>query len=148
MKTEKISGTQVATVLFLMIVATAILYLPGIATQKAKQSAWLSPICSSLAGFVSLWLVTKIGQRFPQSTLPQCSDIILGKIGGKVFAGSYVLFFLMVNILIIRQFTEFLTMNVLIGTPMIWNIYCRWLGRGFNLFCRVRYRLHPGLVRL
>jgi spore germination protein KB len=105
--------------LFLMIMATVILFVPGITAEKAKQSAWMAPLLASGVGFISLWVVWKLGQRFPGKTLPQYSEILVGKIFGKILAGGYVLFFLTVNVLVIREFSEFLTVTLLPETPGI-----------------------------
>lgn len=72
---------------------------------------------ASLAGLGCLWIVCKLGQRFPQHTLPQYTEILLGKTLGKIVGGAYVLYFLVVNILVIREFSEFLTNTLMPGTP-------------------------------
>jgi spore germination protein (amino acid permease) len=103
--------------LFLLIMATSILFVPGITAERAKQSAWIAAIFASLAGFVSLGIVSKLGQRFPQHTLPQYSEILLGMTLGKIVGGAYAIYFLAVNILVIREFSEFLTNTLMPGTP-------------------------------
>ncbi len=105
--------------LFLVITATDILFVPGIVAQTVRQSAWLVFISSSLTGLTALWIISKLGQRFPRLTLPQYSEIILGKISGKIISAAYVLFFLTVNILVNREFSEFLTNSLSIGTSML-----------------------------
>ncbi len=104
--------------LFLMIAATVLIFEPGMLIRKAKQSAWLADILSLPAGFITLWIVEKLGQRFPGSALPLYSEIVLGKIVGKVYVGIYILFFFVVNLLVIREAADFLTITTLIGTPV------------------------------
>ena len=91
--------------------------MPGITAERAKQSAWLATMFASLAGFSSLWVVGKLGQRFPLLTLPQYGEILLGKTLGKIVGGAYVLYFLVVNILVIREFSDFLTITLMPETP-------------------------------
>ena len=105
--------------LFVLIMSTALLFVPGITAERAKQSAWLASLFASLAGFISLWVVGKLGQRFPGHTLPQYSKIILGKTLGKIVGGAYVLFFLFANILVIREFSDFLTITLMPETPRV-----------------------------
>ncbi|KUO73649.1 MAG: spore gernimation protein [Desulfosporosinus sp. BRH_c37] len=96
---------------------TAILFVPGITAERCKQSAWLATMLASLAGFVSLWTVVKLGQRFPRHTLPQYGEILLGKALGKIVGGAYVFYFLVINILVIREFSDFLTITLMPETP-------------------------------
>nr|WP_282434407.1 endospore germination permease [Desulfosporosinus orientis] len=117
MDTEKLSGTQIAMLLFLLIMATSVLFVPGITADRAKQSAWIASVFASLAGYISLWIISKLGQRFPQQTLPQYTEILLGKALGKMVGGAYVIYFLVVNILVIREFSDFLTNTLMPATP-------------------------------
>lgn len=103
--------------LFIVIMSTANLFVPGMLAEKVKQSAWISAMLGSLAGFICLWLVCKLGKRFPQQTLPQYSVIILGKPLGKIIGGAYVLFFLLINVLVIREFSDMLCITLMPETP-------------------------------
>lgn len=120
--------------LFLVITAADILFVPGIAAQIARQSAWLLFISSSLAGLITLWIIVKLGLRFPRLTLPQYSEIILGKISGKIISAAYALFFLTVNILMNREFSEFLTNSLSIGTSVLILNAAIVLVSGFGAF--------------
>lgn len=103
------------------ITPTAILFVPGITAEKAKQSAWLVPLLASSAGFASLWVSWKIGKRFPGYSLPQYSTLIFGKIIGKILGSGYILFFLVMNILVVREYTDFLKIALMPNTP-IWAL--------------------------
>lgn len=120
--------------LFLTIMATVILFVPGITAQKAKQSAWLVPLVSSLAGFFTLWLTWKLGQRFPQKTLPQYSTIILGKFLGKALSGAYVFFLLILNLLVVREFTDFLNDTLMPNTPNLVFMLAVMLVGGYGAY--------------
>ncbi len=102
-----------------IILSTVILFVPSITAEQAKQSAWIVPILASSAGVVTLWLVTRLGKRFPSNNLPQYSQLILGKFFGKILIGWYSLVFLFVAILVTRQFTEFISITLLHETPMM-----------------------------
>lgn len=143
---------QIAMLIFLTIVSSAILYMPAITAERAKQSAWIASMVASLAGFVSLWVIVKLGQRFPQHTLPQYSEIILGKILGKFVGGLYVLYFLVVNILVIRQFSDFLTVTSMPETPgLIFNALIVLIGayaasKGIEVIARMTQFVLPLFV--
>lgn len=85
----------------------------------SRQSAWAVFSSASLAGFATLVLACKLGQRFPSSTLPEYSEIILGKLIGKIISSGFLLFLLTVNVLSIREFSEFLGLTLSLGTPPI-----------------------------
>nr|WP_282433237.1 endospore germination permease [Dehalobacter restrictus] len=113
------SSTQIGMLLFMSITTTAILFVPGIIVQKTGQSAWLVTLFSSPAGIITLLIIMKLGQRFPRTSLPTYSEIILGKVIGKFFCVAYALFFFTANTLIIRECSEFLTYSLSSGTSMI-----------------------------
>jgi len=100
-----------------IILSTVILFVPSATAEKAKQSAWIVPIVASLAGVVTLWLVTHLGRRFPSYTLPEYIQIILGRFLGKLLGVWYLVGFLCGCILIARQFVEFISITLLPGTP-------------------------------
>lgn len=118
MTQEKISGSQISTLLFILVMATGVLFVPGITARAALQSAWLVPLAIPLlVGLISLWAIHRLGQRFPEKTLIEYSPFILGKILGKGVGLLYILFFLVTNILVIREFSVFLTFTLLPETP-------------------------------
>ncbi|MHB1653730.1 MAG: GerAB/ArcD/ProY family transporter [Desulfitobacteriaceae bacterium] len=119
MQVKKISGSQFGTVMFVMIVSTAILFVPAITVQKARQSAWLAISILPLGvGLVTLFLVTQLAHYYPGKTLFEYSESLFGKRGGKVIALAYAAFFLFGNILVIREFAEFLVGIFLPYTPV------------------------------
>ncbi len=139
--------------LFILVMATVILFVPGITAAKAKQSAWLVPLfLPVLTGFATLWTAWKLGQRFPQHTLAQYSVVLLGKAAGKLVGGAYILFFLVFNVLVIREFSQFLTLTVLSKTPhYILNIAIVLVGgyaaaKGIEVIARMTQFVLPFFV--
>ena len=139
--------------LFILIMATVILFVPGITAAKAKQSAWLVPLfLPVLVGFTTIWTVWKLGQRFPQHTLVQYSVVLLGKAAGKLVAGAYILFFLVLNVLVIREFSQFLTLTMVPKTPpYILNIAVVLVGgyaaaKGIEVVARMTQFVFPLFV--
>ena len=123
--------------------------MPGITAERAKQSAWIATMFASLAGFISLWLVGTLGLRFPRHTLPQYGEILLGKTLGKIVGGAYVLYFLVVNILVIREFSDFLTITLMPETPgVIFNAIIVLIGayaasKGIEVIARMAQFVLP-----
>lgn len=123
--------------------------MPGLTAEKAKQSAWIAIGLASLPGFFCLWIVWKLGKRFPNNTLPEYAEIILGKALGKVVGGAYILFFLLINILSVCEFSDFLTVSFMPQTPgMVFNIILILIGayaafKGIEVIARAAQFVFP-----
>lgn len=86
--------------------------------EQSKQSSWLVPFFSLGGGLVTLLITWKLGRRFPTLTIVEYGEEIYGKILGKILSGGYILFFFVFNVLIIREFTDFLRTSILPNTPV------------------------------
>lgn len=105
--------------LFLMVMATAVLFVPAITAQRAGQDAWLATsLLPGLCGFAVLRVAWKLGQRFPSWPLPRILERLLGKWLGTGFGVLYLLFFLFMNTLILREFGDFVIIAYLPKTPL------------------------------
>lgn len=117
---EKISGTQFSMLMFMMITATAILFVPSLTAQQSKQSAWIVPlVIPPIVGFIVVWLACQLGKRFPELTIVQYNELILGKWFGKLVSSGYICYLLILNSLVIRELIQFLTIALLPATPAL-----------------------------
>lgn len=105
--------------LFMVIAPTAMLFNPGLSASTAKQSAWLVPFIGGIFAFPALLIAVKLGLRFPRLTFTEYMPLIAGKFGGKILSALYTLFLVALNIIIVRETSELLTMTSLFETPMI-----------------------------
>lgn len=106
--------------MFLVITATIILFVPAITAQEAGVSAWMVPlIVPTLAGYLTVWTVCKLGERFPGLTLVQYGELLLGKLVGKLLGSLYALFLLILNVLVIREFAGFFSITMMPNTPIL-----------------------------
>ncbi|WP_045521740.1 GerAB/ArcD/ProY family transporter [Neobacillus niacini] len=118
MEKGKISSLQMAIMIYPTIVATAILGVPAITAKYAKNDLWLSPVLASFIGFVTVYIVHQLHKLFPNQTVIQFSEQIMGKVGGKML-GFLFLFFYIPNIgQLIRSYGEFIVDSFLIKTPI------------------------------
>lgn len=115
----KISIRQATLLMVLTILATAILFLPSIATVQAGQDAWISALIATANGIIISLLVVTLMRRFPEQTIIQYSEDILGKFLGKIVGLGYFWFFLHTNAIIIREFGDFLVAAFMPKTPLI-----------------------------
>ncbi|AFM41789.1 spore germination protein, amino acid permease [Desulfosporosinus acidiphilus SJ4] len=147
---RNISDTQLAMLMFISIISTVTLFVPAIAAQGAHQDSWLaSGVIPSLTGIFNVVLATKLAQWYPDQTIIQYCELIFGKIVGKLLAFSYVCYFLITNIVIIRELVEFLTVMLLPGTPIIFlsGVFviasCYVVPKGPEVICRMSQFLLP-----
>lgn len=115
----KISATQMEFIMVPAIIATGIITLPSIATKYAEHDMWMTPILSSLIGFITVFIAWKLHQLYPNMTPIQYSEQIVGKVLGRIFSGLLVLFYIHNSGLVIRQYSEFITLNVMRETPNV-----------------------------
>ncbi len=113
----RISASQFAVLLFLTIMATAVLIIPSVTAKTAGQSAWLVPAPAAGLGCLTLWLMTKLNRRFPEKNLIQYSRTIAGKYLGKMIGIGYMIFFFVFSFLIVQQVAEVLYFFLLKNTP-------------------------------
>jgi spore germination protein KB len=104
----KISSSQMAMILYFIILATGILTLPSVAGKDAKQDLWLSPIWASLIGFLVFSVLWKLNKLYPNENIMQYSERIIGKIGGKTLGFIYLFTHLYLNGLVLREYAEFI----------------------------------------
>lgn len=101
------------------IIATGILTIPSIAGRFAQHDMWMTPIIGSLIGFITVYIAWRLHQLFPKLTPIQYSEKILGKVLGKLFGFFLVSFYLHNTGLIVRQYSDFITGNVMRETPAV-----------------------------
>lgn len=115
----KISNIQMEIMMVPTIIATGILSIPSIAGRFARHDMWMTPIVGSLIGFITVYIAWKLHQLFPKLNPIQYSEMILGKAVGKIFSLFLVSFYIQNTGLIIRQYSDFITGNVMLETPGI-----------------------------
>ncbi|MFC7393513.1 GerAB/ArcD/ProY family transporter [Scopulibacillus cellulosilyticus] len=114
----KISVLQMGMMTYLMIGATAILIVPSITAQKAGRDMWLSPVFSSLSGILAVWIAWKLYKLFPEESIIEASEKILGRTLGKILSFPFLFFLLHTYGTIAREYGEFVTAAYLYKTPI------------------------------
>lgn len=119
LKNGRISALQMAIMMHPTIVSTAILIAPSITGRFAKQDLWLSPIWGSATGFLAVYFVYKLNHFFPKKTFIEYSKDILGSFLAKAIGVLFLIFYLFLTGLVLRQYGEFVIGNFLTRTPSI-----------------------------
>ncbi len=119
MEKGKISALQMAMLLYPAIIATAILSIPSITAKYAGNDLWLSPIFSSLSGFLAVFIAVKLSKLFPGKTIIQFSEDIIGRLPGKVISFIFIFFYLDITGTMVRNYSEFIVTSFLFRTPQV-----------------------------
>ena len=118
MSQEKISRNQFAILVMMFTVGSSILILPSGLAAEAKQDAWIAALLSIAVGVALVFLYTALGNRYSTMTLPEYSEIILGKWLGKIVSILYFAFFFLLSALVLRNIGDFLNTYELPHTPI------------------------------
>lgn len=84
--------------------------------------------------------------------MPEYAEIILGKTLGKIVGGAYLIFFLLANILSIREFSELLIVTFMPATPaVVFNVILVLIGayaasKGVEVIARAAQFILPLFV--
>lgn len=114
----KISPRQSCQLLIMALIATAILLVPSITTQQLEQDAWLAVLLGTLWGLVTLFAVYQLGLKYPNQTIYEYAQTLLGRWPGKIVGLVYVWSFLRVTAIVIREFGDFMTTSFMPNTPI------------------------------
>lgn len=101
------------------VVATGVLSIPSMSGRFARHDMWMTPILGSLIGFLTVYIAWKLHQLYPKLTPIQYSERILGKAAGKIVSLFLVLFYIHNTGLVVREYSDFITGNVMRETPVL-----------------------------
>ncbi|WP_217595426.1 endospore germination permease [Cohnella sp. GbtcB17] len=114
----KISVRQFTILVVIFTVGSAILYVPGLLAEEAKQDAWLAGIVGTGFGLLSAWPIKSLAERFPGQRLTEYSVVLLGKIAGPAVSIVYFLYFFMLSAMLLRDVGDFVTTQMMPETPI------------------------------
>ncbi|SDW22972.1 endospore germination permease [Paenibacillus sp. CF384] len=86
--------------------------------QIASQDAWISALIATGAGLLIALVCAKTALRFPGMTVILYSDILFGRWIGRAIGFLYMIFWLVLLTVILKQFAFFLSETILPETPM------------------------------
>lgn len=115
---RQITTIQVAAVLISTTVGAGVFALPRLAVFAADTGAPLITLIGALVGLFGLLLITVLGVRFPEKSIVQYSEDILGRGTAFVASMSIVSFFTVWTALISREFGEVVVTSLLRQTPL------------------------------
>jgi spore germination protein len=108
------------------IIGVGVLVLPRSTTAQAHQFGWISVLLGLVIAIVSVYVIYKLGERFPGKSFVEYSRDLLGskkhKWVGRVFSFPlvlmYIFFWVFVTAAVARTFGEVVVTAVLTNTPL------------------------------
>lgn len=88
-------------------------------TPPANQDVWISTLLSFFISLVFVMPILALAKKYPDKTIIQYSQILLGKFLGKLVGILYIGFFLHVTVNTIRLFGEYFTAAPMPETPLL-----------------------------
>ncbi|MFC0328985.1 endospore germination permease [Paenibacillus sepulcri] len=113
-----ITTLQVAAIVVSSTIGGGVLAVPLLAVRAADTGAPLVTLLGTLVGLFGLIIVTVLGIRFPDQSIIQYSEDIIGRGISFVASLSIVIFFSILAAAISREFGEVVITSILKRTPL------------------------------
>ncbi|MEK4234389.1 MULTISPECIES: GerAB/ArcD/ProY family transporter [Paenibacillus] len=114
----KISIRQLTILVMLLTIGDSILVIPPSTTHYAKQNAWISSLIGMIVGLLAIFLYSKFAKLYPNLTLIQVIQKVFGKWIGTIISLLTLMYFLIVTVGSMREVADFVTSEMLPGTPI------------------------------
>ncbi|MGO4270333.1 endospore germination permease [Paenibacillus sp. TAF58] len=114
----RISVRQFTVLVILYMIGTSILLVPSILAEAAKQDAWIASILGVGMGMLSVLLYYALGNRYPDMTIAEYSERILGKWLGKAVSLLFISFIYLLASFLLRVLGNFMTTHIMPETPI------------------------------
>ncbi|HZJ83497.1 MAG TPA: GerAB/ArcD/ProY family transporter, partial [Clostridia bacterium] len=115
---DKLSNFQYSSLIASTIIGVLVIGLPKVAAVSANESAVLSTfIGGSLTAMIAVCIAI-LGRRFYNKTIVEYSTLLLGKILGKLFSVTIVIYFIVITSVTLRGFSDALKGLLLENTPL------------------------------
>lgn len=115
----KISGRQLAAMLVLSRIVPITIMFPMITGIQVPQDAWVASLLATLSSIPFVLCVAYLGLRFPDKTIVEYSEVLLGKFFGKLVALVLVLYWIHVAATVARELGEAYTVAIMPETPIL-----------------------------
>lgn len=125
MKNKKmISKSQLMYIILQSQIGVGLLSLPYMAHKHAKSDGWISVIVAGIGVFILLLIMWALCKRFPNDTIYEFSNKIVGRSIGMFISFLYVLNFFIVSIFSVTITVSILKKWILTFTPPYVIIFC------------------------
>ena len=122
MRREQIANRQFTFILLIMRTTVVIATLPVLTTGDALQDAWISALVTTLLTGVLVTIMAALGSRFPEDSVVDYAEKLLGKWLGKAVALVVLWAYLHLAAISIRWYAEMIVTGFLPETPLLFVI--------------------------
>ncbi|MEW9669860.1 endospore germination permease [Ammoniphilus sp. 3BR4] len=114
----KIGIKQFTILVIMFTIGGSVLVAPSQLVSQAKQDAWIASIVGVAIGLLLVLLYSHLGSRFPEMTLAEYCEEILGKWLGKIVSFLFFIYFFLHAAGLLRAIGDFMTTQILPETPI------------------------------
>lgn len=115
----KIGSRQLTILVILYTIGDSILVIPSIVASEAEQDGWISGIVSvAIAPLLVVFLYDSLRKCYPDLTLVEYSQKILGKWLGIALSLLLISFFFITAATYLREMGDFITIQMMPDTPI------------------------------
>ncbi|MBA2937401.1 endospore germination permease [Paenibacillus sp. CGMCC 1.16610] len=118
MENARLSGWQMFTVTYSLVIGTTYILLPGKLMVDAKQYAWLIVVWSTLYGLLLAGVWLYLAKHYPGKGIIEIANEVLGKWAGGVVSILYILFFIQMASWVTRNLGDFMHSTLMPRTPI------------------------------
>ncbi|WP_274653070.1 GerAB/ArcD/ProY family transporter [Paenibacillus humicola] len=115
---KKISFAQLVYLLILSRIVITLTYLPGLTSPPKSRDFWIAELLNFPFHLLFAVPVYLLWKRFPDLTIVQYSQVLLGK-AGRIVGLLYIWFFIHFTAITLAQFDLFLTTAIMPETPIL-----------------------------
>jgi len=115
---RQITLIQATAVIISTIIGVGVLTLPKLAAKAAHSGAPLATIIALTLASLGLFVVTKLGSRFPRQSIVQYSERIISRWLAVLVNIAMISFFIFLTALTAREFGGVVIATVLMDTPL------------------------------
>lgn len=115
---RQITSIQCAAIQVSTIIGVGVLALPLIAVRAADSGAPMVTLIGVMVGYIGLFVITFLGMRFPDQSIIQYSEVIIGRWIAWIGSAFTIVFFAILTSLAAREFGEVVVTSVLKSTPV------------------------------
>jgi len=119
MRNEKIANHQLWFILFIVHSTILLSLLPCLTSADALQDAWISCLMSLAGSVVFVLLISLLSIKFPDMTVIEYSQLLLGRWLGKLLGLVFIWLFLERAVLDLQIYGNLLETGFLPNTPLI-----------------------------
>lgn len=114
----EIDSVQFKILIIMFSIGSAILVVPSVLALDAQQDAWMGAIIGTVGGVLLIWLYCALGKRFPQQSLIEFSELIMGRWIGTAINIMFFIFSFLLAGMLLKYMGDFITTKIMPDTPI------------------------------